>query len=38
MTIISVNKMVQSLGGPFQIHYFPENLVVPGIGPGPLDL
>jgi hypothetical protein len=23
---------------PFQTHYFSENLVAPGIGPGPLDL
>jgi hypothetical protein len=23
---------------PFQTHYFSENLVVPGIDPGPLDL
>jgi hypothetical protein len=23
---------------PFQTHYFSENLVVPGIEPGPLDL
>jgi hypothetical protein len=23
---------------PFQTHYFSENLVVPGIKPGPLDL
>jgi hypothetical protein len=23
---------------PFQIHYFSENLVAPGIEPGPLDL
>jgi hypothetical protein len=22
---------------PFQTHYFSENLVAPGIGPGPLD-
>jgi hypothetical protein len=25
-------------GTPFQAHYFSENLVVPGIEPGPLDL
>jgi hypothetical protein len=31
-------KMVVRLWTAFQTHYFSENLVAPGIEPGPIDL
>jgi hypothetical protein len=31
-------QVAPQLYSPFQTHYFKENLVTPGIEPGPLDL
>jgi hypothetical protein len=31
-------QVAQAEWTPFQTHYFSENLVVPGIKPGPLDV
>jgi hypothetical protein len=31
-------ELTRLSGAPFQTHYFSENLVAPGIEPGPLDL
>jgi hypothetical protein len=39
MDLININKCTQEAEWtPTQTHYFSENLVVPGIEPGPLDL
>jgi hypothetical protein len=35
---VALNCTHEAEWTPFQTHYFSENLVVPGIEPGPLDL